>query len=887
MSQEPEENNDQKYTELPIEKGFPIEKVNQLVEKEGMAQMWYRPIYTMHKWWARRLGCVFRSISIYSLIDGDSEVNIKQPGENDTLTNYTDSDITSLIDDVSPENPESLWELYNKDVTVENKTILDPFMGGGTSMVESSRLGSKTVGNDLNPVAWFVTKKELEAGDTDPSVLEDQFNKIKEDISEELKSNYKTKCPNSNGDHLADVICYMWVKELNCTSCEHTVSLFNDYRVGKGRYNNKGKYNVLCPECESIVLIDGWRDKSTCSDCGHNFVAKNGNSSRGNYSCPDCGQKYGITDAIQEQDGFETRLYALEYHCPTCEDNGYERSETKGYKSISDFDRQKFRSAKEEWAENPELQDYIPQEPIRSGWKTSSSKFDGNAPGAGDIEPYGYKYWKEMYNERQLLCLSKLLRRIDQIENQNHKEFLLLAFSDALRMNSMFSVYQAANNQSNQIFKTNSFDPPQQSVEGNVWGAEFGTGTFRSIWDKLLSGVEYANAPTERYFENDEVVESKPFSTSVGQDFDLECGDVRDLTYTDEFDAIITDPPYYDNVIYSELSDFFYVWQKIILESEYEHFQESHTPRAESIVSNPAEKKTKADFESELREAFSVMKDSLKNDGVLVFTYHHSDSDSWGELLEALCDESFVVTATYPISADIRKFTKEEAVSFDIIVVARPFDQGEPISWNALRRDIYRTARRTRRRLEENRDLSRGDIGVMEMGECFREYSEHHGHVQRDGEVMSAKEVVDEIYGIIQEASDIGVIDVFVDLLDTETPSYDDVNKLCRGTNATPDDLKETRLYIQEESFAVGTWDNEKRQAYIQERVNGNQDEYLSDLDKLQFLRYRYEKGQSVQNYIEKWGVDDELRELAARLADVTEDSTYTRVLGDRDITNY
>jgi hypothetical protein len=173
------------------------------------------------------------------------------------------------------------------------------------------------------------------------------------------------------------------------------------------------------------------------------------------------------------------------------------------------------------------------------------------------------------------------------------------------------------------------------------------------------------------------------------------------------------------------------------------------------------------------------------------------------------------------------------------------------------------------------------------MGECFREYSKHHGKVQRNGDVMSAKEVVDKIYGIIQEASDVGNIDVYVDLLDTKNPTYDDVNKLCRGTSASPEELKEMCLYTQDEGFQLGTWDNEKRQAHIQERVNGDGDKHLTALDKLQFLRYRYEKGQSVQNYVDKWEVDDEVRELAARLADVTGDDTYTRVLGDRDITSY
>nr|WP_279528872.1 hypothetical protein [Halospeciosus flavus] len=381
--------------------------------------------------------------------------------------------------------------------------------------------------------------------------------------------------------------------------------------------------------------------------------------------------------------------------------------------------------------------------------------------------------------------------------------------------------------------------------------------------------------------------ETAPFDQAIGENFTLSQGDMRELEFDEEFDAVITDPPYYDNIIYSEVSDFFYVWLRLLLEEDYECFESDYTPRTESIVTNPSEGKSVKDFEMELHEGFEVINENLAEDGVLTFTYHHSDSESWGELLESLCNAQFEVTATYPITADLHKFISGEAVSFDIIVVARPISETDPTSWNSLRRDIYRTARRTRQRLEENRDLSRGDIGVMEMGECFREYSKHHGKVQRDGEIMSAKEVVQEIYGIIQEASDIGIEDVFIDLLDTDEPSYDDVNKLCRGTNATPEDLRTVCLYTQDDGFELGTWDNERRRAYIEERVNGDGDEHLTDLDKLQFLRSRYEKGQSVQNYVDKWGVDDGLRELAGRLADVTGDDTYTRVLGDRDITNY
>ena len=885
----------QERTELPIERGLSYRARKRDCRQRGPGEDVLPPdlhdAQVVGSTSRLRLPCRF---TLHAAGRPREGLGVRTGSRGSTLASYgddanggSDLDIASLLERVDISDPESLWELYPKDVRIKDKKILDPFMGGGTSLVEASRFGAEVVGNDLNPVAWFVTKKELEAGQTDVEELEEAFERVKDDVADEIKQYYKTSCP--NGNHDADVMYNFWVKELDCVSCGHTVPLFKDYRVAKGRYENDDKYNVLCPDCESVIRVNDWKSECNCGKCGNLFVPAEGTAGQGDYTCQNCGQKYPILDAGQEQGGYDTWLYALEYYCETCDDQGYERSEVKGYKSASDFDKELHAEAVTKWEENKDrLVDFTPDEEIPLGIKTDSTKFEGSIGGGHNVLRHGYTQWSDMYDERQLYLLGRLLETIHSIEDQQVKEYLLLAFSDSLMFNNTFTIYNLSANKIEGIYKTNSFDPELDFVENNIWGAKYRRGTFKKTWEKLLRGVGYAHNPTERFINDDgESMETDPFDKSIGENSTLHLGDARDLDFDSEFDAVISDPPYYDNVIYSELSDFFYVWLKQILESEYEGFKGSRAPHAESIVANPAEGKGSEEFEEELRGAFETIRTALKDDGVFSFTYHHSDSESWGELLQALCDVGFEVTATYPINSDLNRLFEGESVSFDIIVIARPCDETEAASWNTLRRSIYRTARNTRRQLEANRQLSRGDIGVMEMGACFREYSKHHGKVQRDGEIMDAKEVVQEIYGIIQEASDIGVEDVFIDLLDTANVSYDDVNKLCRGTNATPEDLTETRLYNTEDGFELGTWNNEKRQAYIQERVNGDGGDHLSNLDKLQFLRYRYEKGQAVQNYVEKWDVDDDLRELAGRLADVTGDDTYTRVLGDRDITSY
>jgi adenine-specific DNA methylase len=880
--------------ELPIERGFPIERINEIAEKEGRAKQWYRPIYTMHKWWARRPGCLFRAISLYSLLDDPEKVEVYEPGENGTLGDYGGghSDIENLIENVNMADPESLWELYTKDVRIGDKKILDPFMGGGTSLVEASRFGAESDGYDLNPVAWFISKKQIDAGHTDVEQLETAFEQVKSDVADEVLEYYKTACP--HGDHDADVMYNFWAKEIDCRSCGHTIPLHQDFRIGKGRYDDDDKYNVLCPDCESIFLVDDWHEECECTECGYEYVPEEGNVDYGDYICSECGQKYSISEQIGEGEEYNHRLYAVEYYCSHCDDQGASRAETKGYKPATEADKQRYRQAKEEWRNTESLHKFAPSKPIRTGWKTDGREVDGSMPGKlgygyGSLPRHGIDEWSDMYNERQLLCLSKVLESIGSLEDQNVKEFLLLTLSGTLRTNSMMVGYDYSYNKIVNIFKSNSFDPPRTPCEGNLWGTKYGRGTFESIWDMVKRGVEYATSPTERYVEDGETHETGKFNQPIGQNTTVHQGDMRLIDAEDEYDAVITDPPYYNNVLYSELSDFFYVWLKPMLEEEYDCFEPEHTPRAESIVVNPAANKGIEEFESELKQAFSRINTALKDDGVIAFTYHHSDSESWGELLEALCETGFEVTAAYPIDSDLNKFMDRETVSFDIVIVARPTDERQPISWNSLRRNIVRTAKQTHQRLVENRELSDGNIGVIEMGRAFHEYSKHHGEVQRDGEIMSAKEVVDEIYGIIQQGSDIGEVDVFLDLLEMDDPTYSDLNMLTRGTSANPDTMKDNLLYRKEAGeFILGTWDDQKRQAFIQERVNGDGDNGLTPLDKAQFLRHRYEQGKSIQNYLEKWTVSDDLRELCGELAEASGDDVYNRVLGgDRALGDY
>jgi adenine-specific DNA methylase len=112
-----------------IEEGFPIVEINRLAVPERNA---FKPIYQMHKWFARRASCVFRAILLGCL----------KPAGTDIMAEF--------------------YKDHTDDPDTVGKVILDPFMGGGTTVVEALRLGCKVIGIDLNPVAWFIVKTEVE-----------------------------------------------------------------------------------------------------------------------------------------------------------------------------------------------------------------------------------------------------------------------------------------------------------------------------------------------------------------------------------------------------------------------------------------------------------------------------------------------------------------------------------------------------------------------------------------------------------------------------------------------------------------------------------------------------------------------------------------------------
>lgn len=860
---------EQKPRRRPIEVTYPIEQVNEIANRESHAKRYYRPVYTMHKWWARRLGSVFRSLLLYSLADEELSVRGERQSEIGT----------DGLPELNWENPEALWDYYLEDVDLGDKTILDPFMGGGTSIVEALRMGVDAVGSELNPVAWFIVKKEVEQVSLES--LDTAFDNVQEAVGQDIQGYYRTECPECD-DHHADSMYHFWVNLLPCRNCGEDVPLMKDYALAKARSSKDSYYNVVCPECWNVFAGESRTDSCECPKCKEEFVpSKAGHVSRGKYTCPHCDERptMSIVESIERFDKPDKKLYAVEYYC--------EHADTKGYKSAQQFDRELYRDAESE-LENCREDLSIP----------TQNRYKGSSDRARN---HGYETYDQMFNSRQLLCLGKLLDEIQSIEDQNVKEFLLLTFSDSLTFNNMFCEYHKTANKIQGIYKRHTITARNAPVENNIWGTKYGAGTFTTEFNKMRAGKEYCQDPWEKYVEDGETKQrdgvGKIEGTLVDDPADLgskgnvhlRCGTSEYLPLDDgTVDAVITDPPYFDNVMYAETADFYYVWLKQVLEDEYEHFTAELTPKASEIVSDPAKNvethRDEEHFITGLTNVFSESKRVLRDDGVMAFTFHHKETEGWSSVLKSVLDGGFYVTAIYPVRGEMRGSTHihgKANIEYDMIVVCRKrTEEPDEVSWRSLEDDIYFRASEEIERLEESgSSLAQGDIFAVTMGKCLEVYSQHYPTVTQDGDSMSVERAIETIRDIVDEQLMAERVQVMSDEMDPLSAVYI-AYVLGRGDEIPFGTLNKE---LQQRGVDV----TELISEHLVER-DGNQLEVLSPLkraeaiegkrdplaiDRAHYLYILYQRDRLAQEF-GQWSDEESITTLR-RLAKVENDDDY------------
>lgn len=229
---------------------FPFEFLSQLAERESWRKEIHRPIYHVHKWWAKRLGSVFRGI---------------------------------LLGTILPEERDLRKEFY-KTHDFADVTVFDPFMGSGTTIGEAHKLGLTAIGRDINPVAVQSVRTAL--GPMNQHNLEAAFKQLWHDVGKKIRTLYRSK--DSNG-RPCDVLYFFWVMQVPCLECRKPIDLFSSWIIARNAYpNRKPEVQILCPSCGDIFPGLHGDNAVTCPKCGNEFNPQHGTVKGAKATCQPC-----------------------------------------------------------------------------------------------------------------------------------------------------------------------------------------------------------------------------------------------------------------------------------------------------------------------------------------------------------------------------------------------------------------------------------------------------------------------------------------------------------------------------------------------------------------------------------------------------------------------
>jgi putative DNA methylase len=613
-----------------IEVDFPIVEVSQIAEQESWRKEINRPIYHIHKWWATRLGSVFRAITLAALSRPDTDT----------------------------------WQAFYDHHQLAGKIVLDPFMGSGTTLGEALKLGAKAIGCDINPISSFLVQQAFTR--VPEAQLRSAFQQLESSVAPEIRRYYQTRDPRSG--ELIPVLYFFWVKTVTTPEGE-PLPLLSSYVFAQNAYpKEKPGAQIVCPNCWGV--IEGRYDATDleCPSCKQRFNPQKGPAS-GQYVTTKLGKRYNIKDLVPTNgEPLSHRLYAMLALRPDGE---------KVYLPARDEDLALFTEAE------ARLQTEVlplPTLAVRPGHNTDQAR------------GYNYTHWRDFFNSRQLLCLGILLRAILEIEDQTIQEQMLCLFSSTLEFNNLFCSFKGEGTGAvRHMFANHILKPERAPLENSVWGTDKSSGTFSTLFEsRLLPAKRYLDQPFEIAFQRDlfgqivstqKIIASDPIQPQRVTKWDDLCttdhglmilnGDSSRLPIPDEsVDAVITDPPYFDFVHYSELSDFFFAWLSPVLKSRYGWFDRPNS-------SDPGEVQH-ADprvFAKQLTSVFLECGRVLKDNGVLAFSFHHSRAEGWAAIYEAVTNAGLAIMASYPVHAELRaaspKSAAKDPISLDAILVCK------------------------------------------------------------------------------------------------------------------------------------------------------------------------------------------------------------------------
>ena len=734
------------YKKKLIEVALPLESIDKESLKDSSITVGGHPS-TFHKWWARRPLAACRAVIFASLIDDPSnylsEEKAKKERERlfkliEKLILWKNVDNTSILNEAKKE--------IEKSIGKKMPTLLDPFCGSGSIPLEAQRLGLKVAASDLNPVAVMITKAMIEIpslflgkDSVNPNALESSGIKhsngiqgliadieyYAKQINNEAQKKIGGLYPKINNN---EVIAWIWARVVTCSNpaCSAEIPLVKSFQL-----------NI---HNDIRVTINPKIDKKTKKVI---FEIKKGK---------DIPREKTINGKIGAKCLVCTKTTKMKYITDAGK-NGKLQQKLMGL-VVEGKNGREYLSAEHDLLDYSKIKkpEFVPglEIPYNGRYLT--------------VPEYGFRTFSDLFTSRQLTALITFRDLILEYHEKIIKDALkagfdgnderideggtgAIAYADAVITYLTFILERCVHSWSSFSFWANSFIVPTYSRQALAMVWDFAEANpFSNSTGNWLDAVIWITNSMKKFPSSGNAIVDQVDAT-------------KSLFQSTENPIICTDPPYYDNIGYADLSDYFYVWLRSTLDKTYPKlFRTLLTPKsAELVVSRDrfGDKKSAEEFFiNGMLDYFKLIrKNSNRNFPITMFYAYKQEtkeddksgkkfsSTGWETMLQALISSGLQITGTWPIKTENTKKLKGKinALASSIVLVCRPRDENAPM----INRKDFVKKLKTELPSAINR-LLQGSIAPVDLSQCtigpgMTIFSRYSQVIEADGRQMTIK----------------------------------------------------------------------------------------------------------------------------------------------------
>jgi adenine-specific DNA methylase len=753
--------------QVAIEGDLPLTAID-IESQKDMKSGRYHPLRSLDKWFAARPTPAARLAVLGSIlpddITDDQLLKLMQIGPKEKTEDIGEyiiekfskksnrkSSNTGLDEYYAYPNPNTQSPTHSEieslrdtleDEWGEVPTVLDPTSGRGIIPFEALRYNIPVVANELNPVPALITKVAIEYAPTVDSIAPEinaYSDGIRKDLQREIGEYYPTDRKGRQ------VMNYIMTYEIKCDSCGGQMPLTTKWWVNKT--GNGG--DAIQPDYE-----DGKVEYSYSKvDTEDEFDPSEAPVSRGgDIECPHCTVLMDSDTAREKfvEKEFKYRVYGVNYKEP---DGSW------SWRGGNESDQKALSEAKERVESDFELLDFF-SEPIEGGRNQDQ------------IKGYGLNQWRDAFTPRQLVAHHELFNIFDEYKDkirENHEKqeaeliisILAIAIERTVQHNNRLAQWKHDRGTGSYIFSDNNFSVKRIFVSNNISAPRRG---LDRRFNRAINSYEKASSYVSQTSAKAEV-------------YQHDAADLSEVIKESSIHSAVVDPPYFDTIMYGELSDFPYMTKKRLLDDIHSDLFDSKLVRkSEQAVANAGrQEQPEIFYENKMNSIFSELRDLLIEDGVLTLMFTDREVRAWNTISKALIESGFTITASHPIKTEVSDRIKAQdaaAVNSSILLVARNHsdDSAESVLWEDIKDDIERTAREEALRLLAIDDIDKIDTSIAAFGPALERYSEAYPVENKYGDKIEPKRVLAKAR---QEVTNV----IANDELSTETDAVDGLTR--------------------------------------------------------------------------------------------------------------